>query len=139
MIWDKRVGLWVGQQLFGNPQAFGNYQSLGVFVDGALAAGVVFHDWHEEWGTMEVSCFASDPRWFRRDVIKEAMDYAFNWCGVQMLLVRTAKENTRARRIWRALGSTETLIPRLYGRDRDGAILTLTDDAWRASRFYEAD
>lgn len=135
MIWDERIAHWVGVKLFGNPDAFGECRALGVFSKGELIAGVVFHDWNPRHGTIEVSAYAKNRTWFRRSVINEAMRYAFNVAKVQMVCVRTAIDNMPARRIWLALGSDEIIIPRLYGRDKDGALLTLTDDQWAQSKF----
>lgn len=140
MIWDKRVGQWVGQGLFNDPAAFKNYQSAGV-IDryGVLLGGVVFHNWQERAGTIEVSVFSASPRWLSRAVINEIMNYAFVGCGAQAVMAQTEAGNNRALKIWRALGSTEARIPRLFGRDRDGIVTVLTDDAWFASKYCEAD
>lgn len=138
MIWDKRVGQWVGHELFGNPGAFENYQSLGAFVDGRLTGGVVFHNWEPGHGTIEASAYANDRRWLTRKVINAAMRYVFDEIGCQMLISRQKETNDPARKIWLALGGSEIIVPRLYGRDQGGSIITLTDDAWRASKFCEA-
>ncbi|MDX5370191.1 MAG: hypothetical protein LPL29_12535, partial [Alphaproteobacteria bacterium] len=39
------------------------------------------------------------------------------------------------RRMWKALGADEYVIPRLRGRDRDGYITTITKEQWAASPF----
>lgn len=104
-----------------------------------VIAGLVFHDWNPECGTIEISAAAENPRWFTRGVINEAMNYAFKGAGVQAIFGRTQEDNKRTRKIWRALGSTETVIPRLFGRDQDGIVMVVTDDAWNASKYCEAD
>lgn len=137
-IWDDRVAAWVGTQIWGRPDAFENARAMGVLrKDGKPAAGLVFHNWDPEAGIIEISAAAVDRRWLTRRVATEAMAYAFGLCGCQMVLARYDERNTSARKIWAALGSTETRIPRLYGRDVAGILATLTDDAWGASKFNE--
>lgn len=78
---------------------------------------------------------ADDRRWMTRSVINMAMAYVFDLAGCQMLVSRQKSENTSARRVMMALGGAEITIPRLFGKDCDGTIITITDDAWRSSRF----
>lgn len=106
--------------------------------DGVLAAGLVFHNWEPDAGVIEVSAAAADRRWLTRSVATFAMTYAFQGCACQMVMARYSEKNTPARKIWVALGSDETRIPRLYGRHENGIVATLTDDAWRVSKFNEA-
>jgi len=63
--------------------------------------------------------------------------YIFDAAGCQLAVMRVAESNEPMRRSGRRYGYSETLIPRLRGRDEAEAIMTLTDDAWRASRFHK--
>lgn len=100
-----------------------------------VAAVLIFHNWHPEAGVIEVSAVAGNPKWTQRGVLKEAFDYIYGRLGCQMAVARCDVSNGRVRRLWKAFGASEHIIPRLRGRNADEAILTLTDDAWRASRF----
>jgi RimJ/RimL family protein N-acetyltransferase len=110
---------------------------MGVLRGDDLVAGLVFHNWEPDAGIIEVSAAAIDRRWLTRRVATEAMNYTFETCDCQMVLARHSEQNTPARKIWVALGSTETRIPRLYGRETDGIIATLTKEAWAVSKFNE--
>lgn len=103
---------------------------------GDLIAGVVFHDYSPESGVIEMSAAAESRRWLTRPVMKAMHSYVFDDAGCQMAILIVAESNKTMRRIAKAYGYTETLIPRLRGRNEGGAVMTLTDDAWRASRFH---
>lgn len=106
--------------------------------DGEMVAGVVFHDWNEGAGVVQVSAASIDPRWASRSVLREGFRYAFDFLGAQMAVAHTHEENTRVRRLWRAMGAKEYLIPRLRGRMASEAILCLADDAWLQSKFMRS-
>lgn len=103
--------------------------------DGSVAAGLVFHNWNPDAGVIEVSGAAEHPGFAQRGVMAEIARYVFGGCGCQMLVARCHEGNEGVRRLFRAAGASEFIIPRLRGRDAAECILTLTDDAWRASRF----
>lgn len=118
----------------GGRRGFGQCR-VGAVVDrlGTVVAGLVFHDWSPEGETVEITAAAIDPRWFTRGVIEAALGYCFSFA--QAVVVRTHEGNAPARRIWRALGASEHIIPRLGGRNQALAVYVLTDDAWRASKW----
>jgi hypothetical protein len=55
--------------------------------------------------------------------------------GCQMAIMRVSSRNTRLHRQFSALGLRPHVIPRLYGRDEDGIIFTLSDNDWAAWKF----
>ena len=134
-FWDARVAAWVARRIPGCERGFGECQALGVEHKGEIVAGLVFHNWEPESGVIEISAAATDPRWMTRTVIRTALDYAFSQAGCQMVVARQAVTNLAPRKAWKALGAKEYIIPRLRGRNEAGSLITLTDDAWNASRF----
>lgn len=102
-----------------------------------LLAVVVFHNWNPESAVIEMSAVSESKRWLSRPVLYAMHDYAFNQAGAQMTVLRVAENNMTMRRIAKAYDYTETLIPRLRGRNEAEAILTLTDDDWARSRFHK--
>jgi RimJ/RimL family protein N-acetyltransferase len=120
--------------LAGEPPDFGNCRTMAIMNgDGEMVAGIVFHNWRPDHGVMEVSAAALDPKWATRGVLREAFGYIFDKAGCQLAVARTAEGNTRVRRLWRAFGATEYIIPRLRGRSASEAILTVTKEAWALS------
>lgn len=134
-IFDRRVAAWVAAMIPGCGRGFGGCQAIGVFRKGDLVAGVVFHNWSPEFGTIEISAASNDPKWLTRHVIRRVFDYAFIEAGCQVVVARQDPKNQRAIRIWKAIGAEEFSIPRLRGRNNAESIVTLTDDAWSRSKF----
>lgn len=131
IIWDPRVADWTAQHL-GFETGFGPCKAMGVVKDGTLRAGIVYHDWQPQHETISFSAFAVDRKWTDRKTIKAIFDYPFSFC--QMLWAQTDVDNI-PRSIFRKLGGQEIVVPRLFGRERDGVIMTLTDDQWRSTRY----
>jgi RimJ/RimL family protein N-acetyltransferase len=75
--------------------------------------------------------------WINRTVMNAAFSgVAFGLLGCQMVVLRVSERNRPMIRIARHIGFSEVKIPRLRGRDEAEYIFTLTDDAWRSSRFH---
>src|SRR3569833_1392033 len=110
---------------------FSNFVSMGVIRDDELVAGVLYHNWSPKTGAIEISAAASDPRWLTKTTLRALFSYPFEQIGCQIVVARIAESNKRARRMWKAIGSKEYLIPRLRGPNEAEAIMVLTDDAWR--------
>lgn len=114
---------------------FGECKALGVLIDGALVAGVVFQNWNPKAGTMEISAGATDPRWMARKSLQEIFGYVFDTAACQLCVLQVSERNERMRWIARRLGFTELLIPRMRGRDEALVVYTLTDEQWAVSRI----
>jgi RimJ/RimL family protein N-acetyltransferase len=132
------VADWVAKRIK-HETGFGECQAMGIEHQGKLVAGLVFHNWEPEAGLIEISAAAKNRGWMTREIINAAMKYAFDVAGSQMVVARIEKTNAPAVRIWRALGSVEHVISRFYGRNRDGCLFTLTDDAWAKSKLNEVN
>lgn len=117
---------------------FGNCRAIGVInADGFLVAGITFHHWWPEAGTIEFSGASTTPRWMTRHILDEIFGYAFDKVGVQMLTTRNSGNNTRLHRQLAAYGFERFDIPRLFGRSEDGVIWTMTEEAYRTGKFHE--
>lgn len=135
-VWDSAAAEWVAEQL-GYNRPFTSCRSMAVIHSGRIVAGLVFHDWNPEAGVIEISAAATDPRWMTRGIINEAFRYAYSILGCQMVVARTEASNRTVRKLWRGLGASEVIVPRLFGRNQNGVILTLPDDRFRASKLYK--
>lgn len=124
----------VAHQVKGAERGFGNCVAMGVVQGEQLIAGMIFHNWVPESGTIELSGAAISKRWLTRKVFNAMFGYAFDHVGCQMLVARHSENNTTLRRMWNAVGANEYLIPRLRGRDEAEAIATYTAEAWREGR-----
>lgn len=113
---------------------YGECRAMGVFDRrGQMVAGVVFHNWNPRSQVIEVSAAATDPRWATRGVLQVAFGYVFGIA--QMCVARTHEDNNPVRKLWKAFGAEEIILPRMRGRTASEALLTLTDDAWARSKL----
>lgn len=119
-----------------NGHGFGRVKTIGVLDDGGrLIAGVVYGNWHPEAGVIEIAAAAITPRWLTRQTIEVIYRYPFEQCGCQMIVQRTPANDERLLRQLAVGGYTFVLVPRLFGRDRDCVICTLTKETWERSKF----
>ncbi|MDX5367913.1 MAG: N-acetyltransferase [Alphaproteobacteria bacterium] len=129
---SEEVAEWVALRVPGCQRGFEPCKAIGVERDGRLIAGIVYHNWSPEAEVIEVTGAADDRRWMTREILGGLFGYPFGFC--QMIIAQHDREN-HIRRIWKALGADEYVIPRLRGRDRDGYIATITKEQWAASPF----
>lgn len=132
---NEAVADFVARQIPGCERGFSEPVSFGVVENETLIAGVVFTNWQPEAGTIELHAAALSPRWFTLPVIRTIFRYVFNDAGCQMAILQVSANNSHMQSIAERLGFTGNRIPRLYGRNEDGIVYTLTDEQWRSSRF----
>jgi hypothetical protein len=59
----------------------------------------------------------------------------FHICGCQMIFQRTPADSVKLLSQLAAYDYTFIKVPRMFGRDRDGVLCTLTYEDWRDNRF----
>jgi RimJ/RimL family protein N-acetyltransferase len=132
----EAVAAFVSRLIPGCDRGFGPCQAIGFTGDhGELVAGVVYHNWSPEHGTIELSAASTRRNWTTRDRIKTVFGYPFDVVGCRIAIARISEHNTRARRIWRSLGASEYTIPKLRTPQEAEVIYTLDADDWRKSKF----
>jgi RimJ/RimL family protein N-acetyltransferase len=133
-VYGEPVAAFVAARL-GYARGFGPCRAIGFEEAGRLVAGVVYHNWSPEGGVIELSAASAHRRWVTRDALRLIFGYPFDGIGCRMAVARTAEDNRVVRRIWRALGATETAIPDLHAPGQAEIVLTLPAAVWRASKF----
>lgn len=128
---NTAIAEFVSVRLFNKPGCFRDYGAMGVFEDQSLIAGVVFYDWDQDAGVMQLSAASISKRWLTRNVMRSMFSAPFEMYGCQMIVLRVSSGNEPMIRIARRYGFDEYLIPRLGGRHEDQILFTLTDDQWR--------
>ena len=134
---DQIVAQFVSRLIPFEEGDFGPCVALGVDQNGELIGGFVFNNWSPGAGVVEVSIAGVDHRWLNRSVLFAAFTYPFDQLGCQMVCSRTPARLKPAIRIARAYGFRQITIPRLFGRNEDGVISTLTVEDWRANGFHK--
>jgi hypothetical protein len=131
--------IYVAHRIFGQENDFGPCGSLGILDGDTLLGAVVFHNWQDEYGTIEISAAADNPRWLSKATIREIMRICFDLHRCQTLVVRQAQDNNRASKIFRFLGFKEILLPNMRGKNKHEILFLMTVDEWRSHRLYEVN
>jgi RimJ/RimL family protein N-acetyltransferase len=124
---NQYVAAFVARQL-GFSRGFEAFTAIGF--GEPLEAGIVYHNWNPEAGLIELTAASKSRSWLNKANLAAIFDYPFGQLGCQLCIARISEHNARARRIWRALGATEYVIPRLRGPNEAEVIATLTREAW---------
>jgi hypothetical protein len=113
-------------------------KAIGIIEDGALIAGVVYHNYEPEAQVIEISGAALPGKyWVTPETLKRSYSYPFIDCGCQMVVQRNSANDERL------LGNLADLnyyfipIPRMLGRDHDGVLCCLTYENWISNRFNQ--
>ena len=119
------------------PLGFGNCRAIGICDDNdELIAGLVYNNFNPKAGTMEISGAALPGKyWATPQTLLYMHTFPFGQCRCQMVTMRVRKSDERLLRQLRALGYELVGLPRIFGRDEDGVICYLTDDAWKANKI----
>lgn len=132
---NEVVGNFVSNVIWGMPGRIRDYCAMGVFDGEKLVAGVLYHNWHQDAGVIELSTGARNGRWLTRPVIRALFNMPFNNLGCQLCVIRVAETNATMIHIARSWGFTEVFIPRLRSRDEGEFIFSYSDDQWRSSPY----
>lgn len=124
------LGDFVSVHLWKEAGRFDRFSSFGVFHDGRLIAGLLWHNWQPEAGVIELSAAAIDRRWLTRQALRTMFDVPFRGWGCQLAVLRVSPRNAWMLHIARRFGFKEYRVPRLRGRTEDEIIFTFTDDQW---------
>lgn len=116
--------------------AINEFCSMGVFEDGYLIAGTLYHNYYPEYGIVELSSASISKRWLTKSVINAMFFLPFTRLGCQMIILRVSERNKVMIGIARKFGFDETFIPRLRGRDEGEFVFTLTIEAWKESKYH---
>lgn len=113
----------------------GPAQFMGWARPDGIVASIAFHNYQPADGVIEISAYASTRDWLSKDRLRGVYSYPFDQLGVRLCVARISERNHTARRVWRALGASEFVIPELRGPGEAEAIYTLHRDQWAASKF----
>ena len=136
---DEIVARFVAQLIPHCRRGFGaNAKAIGVIDEaGKLIAGLVYSNYDPEASTIEVAGAATNARWLSRRTIARFYQYPFLQVGCQMIYQKTPADNLRLLRQLAAYDYAFIKVPRMFGRDRDGVLCTLTYEDWCQNRFNQ--
>lgn len=135
---NNAIGDYVSGKVWGITKPFFLSTTMGVFEDGALIAGMVFHNYDRGAEIIEISGASETPRWLTRTVLWEMFSYPFEQMNCQAVVMRVSNTDARLARMLPSYGFVKYEIPRLRGRDKSEMIYVLHDDIWRENGFHKA-
>ena len=119
----------------GRGRDFGPCRAIAVVEDDRLAAGLIYHNYDEDAGVVEISAAAWAHGWLSRPVLREMYRYPFESVGCQAVVQRVPDDDTAQHRMLKAYGHERYRIPRLRGPDAAENIFVLTREAWAGNKF----
>ena len=121
---EAEVAAWVQRQL-GYSRPFTDYAALGF--GEPLVAGVVFHDWQPENGTIELTVASTAP-WATRARLWAIGEYVGR--HARLAVFKTSERNQRALRLMKRLGAQMTIVPELRGPGEAEVVCTISHEGW---------
>lgn len=132
---NEKVGNFVSELIWGKPGLFEKFCTMGVYRDGELVAGVVYHNWQDSEGVVEISSASKTPRWATRPVLRAMFRLAFDVLRVRVLVMRISEHDKRMRSISKRLGFSETVIPLIRGDNEAECVQVMHVRDWRNNRL----
>ena len=129
ILWGQdspAIGTFLRDRLLGAAVETGTF--MAVARGETIIAAVLFHNYQPEYGTIEMTAAADNPRWLTRQAIRAMDRYVFGQLGCQAVLMRSDTDNEQIAHIGRFLGFKRYDIPRIRGRDKGEAVYILAEE-----------
>jgi RimJ/RimL family protein N-acetyltransferase len=125
---DQSVADWVAERLphLGSC-GFKECSAIGVVgAGGKPLAGVVYHDFQPECGTIQISMAADSPVWAQKGTIRALLHYPFIQLGAFKAWIAVALDNTKGLKTFRHVGfRREAVLAHQFGRRKHAVILRM--------------
>ena len=140
---DEKIAAWVASKI---PDAgdFGPCRAIGIISDdGAkLYAGMVYHLYVPQHGTICFSLASVNPVWMTRENIRRLLAYPFRQLEVRKIMAFIASDNARSLRLARGLGfKQEAKLRHQFGTGRHAEVWSLMasefDGRWGSDRAFD--
>lgn len=133
---DEIVAQWVAARIDHAARGFGPCTALGVMSGHRLICGCVYHDWHPDFGTIQLSIAASSPMWARRPIIAGLLAYPFAQIGARLVWSAIPADNRRSLRVCEHVGfKREAILTERFGRGRHATVWFMKRHTYR--KLYE--
>jgi RimJ/RimL family protein N-acetyltransferase len=120
---DEAVAGWVQDRIPHVARGFGPCAAIGVYSGNKMLAGVVYHDFQPEFGTIQISMAADNPMWSRKKHLRALLSYPFNQIGAYKVWTATPHDNEAALRVNLHIGfKKEATLAHHFGRRRHAVI-----------------
>lgn len=104
-----------------------SYVAIGVFSGDRVIAGVAYHGYQPEYGTIQMSMAAVSPMWAKKSVIKRLLQYPFEQLSCYKVMIDIKINNVKALKTFKSIGfEREAVLTDVYGKGQHGAILQMS-------------
>jgi hypothetical protein len=103
---DAFLADWVAARIEGlgfDGRGFDPCTCIGVLRDDLLIAAVVYHGWMPQWGHIQMSMAAEDPRWAQRKIILGLLGYPFA-IGCHRINLMSRADSERVNKMLKGFG-----------------------------------
>jgi RimJ/RimL family protein N-acetyltransferase len=142
--YDAKLADWTVTRIkglgFANGRPLDPCTCIGVLRDEQMIAAVVYHNWLPQWGHIQMTMAADDPRWCTRGVVLALLGYPFS-IGCHRINVMTLAKNARVNKMLKGFGFVREGTHVGYFGPRMNAISwrMLKEDFGRLSRKFGRD
>jgi hypothetical protein len=135
--YDNDVAGWVASRIpHVGAAGFGPCRGIAVIgADGRALAGVVYHEYNEDAGTVQLSMAAESPMWATRNTIRALLSVPFEQFKVFKVWTATPHTNERALKVNEHIGfKREATLGHHYGKGTHAIICRMLSPDY-ARRF----
>lgn len=117
---DAEVSEWVAQRIpWVTSSGFDQCTTIGVVSGTGLIAGVVYHDYHHDHETIQLSMAAESPMWARRENLRALLAYPFVQLGVFKVWIATPHDHAHGIKTFEHIGfKREAILAHHFGRKK---------------------
>ncbi len=136
---SKRVGDFVASKIKYMKGGYKDYEAIGLEKGGDLIAGVVYTDYNESDGDLQLHIAATTPRWCTKNTIRMFLDYPFNQLDCVRVTCLCAADNLRIATFLDGIGFTrEGVLRKAFGRKVDAIIFgMLKEDCYWLDKDFK--
>ncbi|MEM6602516.1 MAG: hypothetical protein AAF621_00545 [Pseudomonadota bacterium] len=101
-----------------------------------IIAGVIFHNYNPDAGTIEFSCYAAEKKWLSRKILNQILHYPFDELGLRIVFANFSEKQKHIKHMAERLGATTHILPDLWGVDEAKIVAILKAEDWKKSEIY---
>lgn len=134
---QKLIIDFVARGIWGDVAGFDEHaQALGFGSDkDGIIAGVVYHNHDNVHGSMELSCYGINNKWFTKSNLNIIFDYPFNQLRLRLIRSIFDEKNEKSTRLFKSLNGNMVKIPDLFKDGENAIIATLKRSDWFYSKL----
>ena len=122
---DEHVAQWAAKQIpHVGKSGFGPCRAIAVLSpDNRPLGAIVYHDWSEQHGTVQISMATVSPMWAKPQTIRDLLAIPFLQYGVRKVWTCIPSDNERAIRFNEGIGmKSEAILRHQFGHKRHAVI-----------------